>query len=156
MGELSPGKIRLELPNSISKSSSTDIDQNDIDEISERLLGGTIHATITNHLPFGCQVELFFAGDSATLYSNPQLTLGPYAVGSGIISDGLVTQPTVTQLEITLSETDLDIIENATLYVGQNIYLPGTNGQVVNIIGTDYLDISAYMTLTTRLGGEWD
>ena len=135
---------------------STDIDQNDIDEISERLLGGTIHATITNHLPFGCQVELFFAGDSATLYSNPQLTLGPYAVGSGIISDGLVTQPTVTQLEITLSETDLDIIENATLYVGQNIYLPGTNGQVVNIISTDYLDISAFMTLTTRLGGEWD
>ena len=135
---------------------STEIDQEDIEEISERLLGGTINAALTNHLPFGCEVELFFSGDSTTLYTAPQLTIGPFSVESGVISDGLVSQAAISEIVISLSESDLDIIENPTLYVGQNVYLPGTSGQVVSIISSDYLDISAYMTLTTRLGGEWD
>ena len=152
----SPLKFALGETTVDAEINSTDIEQDDIDEISERLLGATIYATISNHLPFGCEVELVLSGDSTTLYSNPQLSIGPYEVESGILSDGLVSDASVTELEIILSESDLDIIENATLYVGQNIYLPGTDGEVVNIISTDYLDIRAYMKLTTRLGGEWD
>jgi hypothetical protein len=136
---------------------STDIDQDDIDEISERLLEATIYATLTNHLPFACEVELYFSGDSATLYSDPQLIIGPVEVSGGTVDgNGLVTNAAVSEITIHLSETDLDIIENATLYVGQYIYLAGTNGQMVNILNSDYLDIDAFIELTTRLGGEWD
>ncbi len=136
---------------------STEIDQDDIDEVSERLLNGTIYATLKNHLPFGCTVELYLGGDTATLYSNPQLLIGPIEVGAGVVeASGLVTSEEISDVVINLSETDLDIIENPVLYIGQKINLPGTNGQVVNIINTDYLDIEAYIRLNTRLGGEWD
>ncbi len=136
---------------------STEIEQDDIDEVSERLLAGDIYATITNHLPFGAEVELYLGGDSAVLYSSPQLTIGPIEVGAGRVdAAGLVTSSTESDVVIHLSEEDLDIIENATLFIGQKITLPGTNGQTVNIINTDYLDIEAYIELNTRLGGEWD
>ncbi|MBD3218742.1 MAG: hypothetical protein GF310_10725 [candidate division Zixibacteria bacterium] len=136
---------------------STEIEQDDIDEVSERLLAGDIYATITNHLPFGAEVELYLGGDSTVLYSSPQLTIGPIEVGAGVVdAAGLVTEAIESDVVIHLSEEDLDIIENATLYIGQKITLPGTNGQAVNIINTDYLDIEAHIELNTRLGGEWD
>jgi hypothetical protein len=136
---------------------STKIDQDDIEEISDRLNSGTIYATITNHLPFGCEVELYLGGDEGTLYSDPQLTIGPVTVEGGTLNaSGLVTTASISDVVIYLSETDLDIIENPILYIGQRIILPGTGGQVVNIIDSDYLDIEAYMQLSARLGGEWD
>jgi hypothetical protein len=136
---------------------STDIDQDDIDEISDRLNSATIYATFTNHLPFGCEVELYLGGDEGTLYSDPQLTIGPVTVEGGTLNaSGLVTDACISDIVIHLSETDLDIIENPVLYIGQRIILPGTNGQVVNIISSDYLDIDAYMQISARLGGEWD
>ncbi len=136
---------------------STDIDQDDIDEFTDRLNSGTIYATITNHLPFGCEVELYLNGDTATLFTSPQLTIGPLTVNAGQVdAGGLVEAETVSQIEVHLSETDLDIIENPTLYIGQRIYLPGTGGQVVNVVNTDYLDINAYIRLNARVGGEWN
>lgn len=136
---------------------STDIDQDDIDDFSDRLNQGSIYATITNHLPFGCEVELHLNGDSATLFSDPQLTIGPLAVNAGSVdANGLVGSAEVSEIQIHLSDTDLDIIYNPTLYIGQKVYLPGTGGQVVNIIGTDYLDIEAYIRLNARVGGEWN
>jgi hypothetical protein len=136
---------------------STEIEQEDIDEVSDRLNEGTIYATVTNHLPFGCEVELFFAGDSATLYTNPQLTIGPIIITGGTVDAlGFVTEATISDITINMSESDLDIIENPILYVGERITLPGTNGQVVTIINTDYLNIEAIIELDARMGGDWD
>ncbi len=132
---------------------STKIDQGDIDEISSRLLSGEIHGIITNHLPFEAEVELYLGGDSSSLYSSPQLTIGPVLVSAGIInSSGIVTDATETSIEVHLSEQDLNIIENETLYIGQRLHLPGTDGVIINIVDTDYLEIEAYIELETRLG----
>lgn len=136
---------------------STGIDQGHMDDLSERLLSGDIYGTVTNHLPFGAEVELFLGGDSSSLYSSPQLTVGPVMVSSGVInSSGLVVDAIESDFVIHLSEEDLDIIENETLYIGQRLNLPGTDGQIVNIVNTDYLEIEAYIELITRLGDKSD
>jgi len=153
----SPLKFALGFTEIDGDVNSTEIEQDDIDEISDRLNEGTIYATVTNHLPFGCDVELFFAGDSASLYTNPQLTIGPITINGGSVDAlGFVSEATISEVTINLSETDLDIIENPILYVGERITLPGTDGQVVTIINTNYLNIEAIIELDARMGGEWD
>lgn len=149
----SPLKFRIGQTEFEGDINSTEIDQDDIDEVSDRLNSGIMYATLTNHLPFGCTVELYFSGDSTTLYESPELLIGPESVSAGQVgADGRVSSATLSNLVINLSDSDLDIIENETLFIGQKLTLPGTNGQAVEIINTDYLEIEAYITLNTRMG----
>jgi hypothetical protein len=130
-----------------------DIDSDDIDEITDRLNHGSAYTHIANHLPLGASLTLYLGGDSLTLYDDPELTIGPIEVSSGIVgAGGLVVDSVGSDNTIELTHEDLQILNNETLYVGQVITFPGTNGESVRIVSSDYLDVQAYITVSTRIG----
>jgi hypothetical protein len=130
-----------------------DIDADDIDEITDRLNHGSAYTHIANHLPLGASLTLYLGGDSLTLYDDPELTIGPIEVSSGIVgAGGLVVDSVGSDNTIELTHEDLQILNNETLYIGQIITFPGTNGESVRIVSSDYLDVQAYITVSTRIG----
>lgn len=130
-----------------------DIDSDDINEITDRLNHGTAYTHISNHLPLGASLTLYLGGDSLTLYDDPELTIGPIEVSSGIVgAGGLVVDSVGSDNTIELTHDDLQILNNETLYIGQIITFPGTNGESVRIVSSDYLEVQAYITVNTRIG----
>jgi hypothetical protein len=53
---------------------------------------------------------------------------------------------------VELSSEDIEIFKNEPFYIGGNLHLPGTNGEEVKAIGSDYLDLTAYLELEISNG----
>jgi hypothetical protein len=132
----------------------TEADLGDLeDEDVDRLRHGVVEAHLTNHLPLEASLELYLGSDTATLYTSPQLTMGPFSVASGVIGGtGLVSDTVGSDFTQVLTLDDLQVLKNNPLYVGQVITFPGTDGQTVRIVSSDYIDIQAYMVVDVRVG----
>ncbi len=127
----------------------------DLANKADRLLEGRFQGTISNHLPLGASVSIYFATSEAELFSNPQTIIGPFTVNAGQVDgSGVVGSTTDTQNDVSLTAEDLAVFQNQRLYIAPVINLQGTNGEVVHIRAADYLDISGLVTITTRLGGK--
>lgn len=149
---VSPLEMRIsetEFQTDINEADLSDLSSEDVDRLNE----GKALVHISNHLPLGATVTMHLAGDSTVLWSNPELTIGPLSVESGVVgATGLVTAAVGSDATVTLTHEDLKILDNPTLYVGEEITFPGTNGETVRIISSDFIDIEAYMTISARIG----
>ena len=124
------------------QSSELDLDT----AVVEALNSACIHVTFGNRLPLGASVEILLGGDSATLYSSPEIRLGPINVDAGVIGpDGIVIEPTEAQTAFTLDSAQLDILLHDTLWVGERITLHATGGSAVKATATDSLSITGYI-----------
>lgn len=135
---------------------SEDIDQEDIDVITDHVTEARFVYTIVNHLPLGVDVSIFLGGDSTTLLSAPQVLIDGLSVGAaptvaGIVSDTISTG----QQTIILDNTDIQVLNNDTLFIGQQIILQGTGGQAVHLTGDDYVQVSGYLEVDYRFDGEF-
>ncbi len=126
---------------------STTIDQKDITRITDNLNLATIFMTVVNHLPLEVNAQIVLGGDSATLYSNPQVTLGPIVVESGLLNpDGTVSEAVVSQSLLQLDSLEVRVLENDTLWIGEVITLTtATGGTAVRLSANDSLSINAYI-----------
>jgi hypothetical protein len=135
---------------------SQKIEQDDIDLIADRLMQATFNFTVVNRLPIGVSVEIFFSGDSAAVYSNPELTLGPIEVDAGIIGDdGRVITAVESNNIVSIDSSDAKILEHPILYSGQIITLAGTDGQRVKISGDDYIIARGHIEIQYKFDGEF-
>lgn len=133
----------------INEMDTDDLDDEDVD----RFNFGQARLQLTNHLPIGASVVVYLSGDSTTLYNDPAVTIGTHSVGAGFVDlDGLVTSSTTTEVDIDLTHEDLQVFKNDKVYVGQEISLDGTDGRVVRVLSTDYIDVRGYLTVSARLG----
>jgi hypothetical protein len=134
---------------------SRDIDQNNIDLITEHILQAQFLSSIVNHLPLGVSVEIYLSGDSATVFTNPELVLGPIEVRPGVTGAGnIVVTPTESQNIIALDSLDIKILEHPILYSGQLITLAGSDGRTVKISGADYVTAGGVLQIEYRFDGE--
>jgi hypothetical protein len=130
-----------------------DLKSDEMEDITSRLLSAALHVHTTNHLPLGASLVLCLSDDSAGVYDDPGLEIGPIEIKPGVIgASGSVIDSIGSDNTIQLSHDDLQILNNETLYVGQLIMFPGTNGQTVRIESTDYLGVRAHLTVRTRIG----
>jgi len=114
--------------------------------VVEALKSAYFHLTFGNRLPLGASVEILLGGDSATLYSSPEIRLGPISIDAGAIGpDGTVIEPTVAQMALTLDSTQLGVLLHDTLWVGERITLHATGGNAVKVTATDSLSITGYI-----------
>ena len=123
---------------------SEEIDQADIDQITDHFISGRVVYELINHLPIGAHVNVFLGGDSATLFSNPELQFDSiYVRAAPVDASGLVidTAQTADQ-EIYLDSVDIRVLENPLLYIGQQIMLDGSGGQMVRMTGNDYITVT--------------
>ncbi len=133
--------------------SSESIEQGDIDEITDNVIEASFRYQITSRLPVGTTVEVFLGGDSATLYSDPQVRIDPFGVVAAPQTGG-VSRDTVTVGSIALTNEDVRVLENETLFVGQELYLLGSNGQPVRLTGSDYLIVSGAVVVDYHFDGD--
>lgn len=105
------------------------------------------NATFTNGLPVGVTAEILLAGDSALLYTNPELILGPVSVAAGYINPitGTVDSARVSTNDIVMDSTMLQILHRDTLWIGEWIKLDTTGSQSVKMMSSDFLTITGYI-----------
>ncbi|MFH0931702.1 MAG: hypothetical protein V1890_07175 [Candidatus Zixiibacteriota bacterium] len=136
-----------------------DPDTNSLDEdlrdgLNDKVNWAKIHLNLENHLPLGAKVELFFSRNLDNLYTNPDLLIGPVLLDPAETdSSGLVSNPVITENIIQLTKDELDVFQNPTFYSGGKITLPGTNGQKVKFLVTDYIQINSHLELEVKNGG---
>ncbi len=134
---------------------SEEIDQNDIDLITDHVVEARIVSNIENHLPLGASVDIYLGGDSATVLDNPQLII-PLSVDAGTTdAGGNVTDAVSSGNIVTLDSTDIKILKNPTLYTAQIITLQSTDGQTVKINLDDYIHVSAIIEVEYKFDGEF-
>lgn len=156
-GSIAPGdfitaSIRLSSPLEMIIDSSTfeggwESAEMDLDSsLVEGFKLARFYGTFINHLPVGVSAEILLSGDSATLYSNPEVRLGPITISAGQLNpDGTVASPTISDEVIVLDEDELQILYRDTLWVGEYISLESTNGNSVRMTANDSLTIRAYI-----------
>lgn len=152
----SPLRMALDATDFTGDTNTVHIDQQHIDEISNRLKSGKMYTTVTNHLPLGAKVRLYLAGDLTDLYSSAKtgVVIDSFVVAAAPVDmHGKVTNSAVSSFVTELSEQELKIIRNPTIYVGSKVHFNGTYGDAVSVLDTDYLGIQSFIKLTTRMGG---
>jgi hypothetical protein len=125
---------------------STEIDQNDIHKLTDNIIQARVFTTIVNHLPLELEAEFYLSGDSATLYSNPAVTMGPVGISRGSLNpDGTVDTAVVSENIIELNSEQTRVLENEILWLGQRFTLAGTDGQTVRFTANDSLTVRGYI-----------
>ncbi len=136
---------------------SEDIDQEDVDVITDHFVQGRLLFQVTNALPLGATLNMYIGGDSASLYSNPQLRLDSiYVTAAPVDENGFVTDAATTAYqEILLSSEDIKILENETLYFGQEMILDGTAGEKVIFTADNYITVTGRIEVEYFFDGEF-
>ncbi|MBU8920777.1 MAG: hypothetical protein KOO63_02850 [Bacteroidales bacterium] len=148
--ELAIGETEFE-----SEINHTDIEAEDLSDLTDRMKEATLTTTIINHLPLEVYVTIFMSSDSLTLFDDPELTIGPIEVSIGEIGiEGLVSAARTSENVFHLTHDDLQILENERIYIGQSIWFPGTAGETVRMIQTDWITVRAYMDVILTIGEE--
>ncbi len=133
----------------------TEINQKDIDAITDHVIEAQFVYNIVSHLPIGAQVDIYFGPDSATLFSNPQLLVNALQLPAAPFgAGGIVTDTISTDFQnVYLDSIDLKILKNDTLYFGSTLNLSGTSGQMVKLTANDYLSITGRIEVNYRFDG---
>ncbi len=134
---------------------SEDIDQKNIDKITNHVLEARVISSIENHLPLGASVDIYLGGDSATILDNPQVVISLYVDAGAFDENGNVITSTSSENIIVLDSLDIKVLENPVLYTAQMISLNSTEGQAVKINLDDYIHVSAIVEVDYRFDGEF-
>ncbi len=158
------GTVNIDAPLSFSlpaqrvemESESLEIDDDAREQIRDNLHEGAFDTRISNHLPTGASVSFYFGRSKDAVFTNPVLVIGPVTVNAGVIDagSGLVSSAVLSENKISLTEPELKIFDTTPLYAGVLVDFPGTNGQVVRIVRSDYMDIKAVATVKFTVDSE--
>jgi hypothetical protein len=134
-----------------------EIDQGDIDIVTEHFISGRFIYKLTNHLPLGARVNVFLGPDSATLFASPQVRFDSlFVVAAPVDGTGLVADTVQTPYrEIYLDSIDIRVIENPVLFIGHQVLLDGSDGQVVRFTASDYITVTGRLEVEYLFDGEF-
>jgi len=136
---------------------SEELDQDDLDAITDHVVEARLLYNVINHLPIGATINVFLSGDSSTVLTDPEVSfideifvVAAPTVGS-IVSDTVSTG----YQEVIIDSVDVQVLKNDRLYIGTQIVLDDTNGQPVKLMASDYLSLIARIEVDYRFDGEF-
>jgi hypothetical protein len=142
----SPWEFLLDSTTVKIKEDSTAINQDIREKIKNNLVWGKLSARFLNHLPLEATGKIYLSKNLETLFSNPDLTIGPINLASGNLDEnGLVTEAVASEVNINLNEEQLKLFESSPVYMAGEIHFPGTFGNKIKILSTDFIQISALL-----------
>jgi len=146
IGTIRPGDMamvlwRVDAPLRLSIESS-EIDRNPAalnldedlrDQLDNHLQAAEIIVEIGNHFPFDLSIEFLVGPDSLSTLNDPELTIGPLTVASGLIGETsrYVEETVTTRHVITLSGTQINAFTRENAYTALRAIIPGTDGAEV-------------------------
>ena len=152
--------LTVTLPDYVTKTSpdTIEIDEDARERLRDNLISVDLEANIENHLPLGVSVTVFFdstTSDSAMLYNpsyTPNLIIGPLQLDPAPVTGNpaLVTGPATSTLVIGLNKNQLKLFERPRIFFGTRLEILGTEGQMVQVRPTDYIDITANLSTVVR------
>jgi hypothetical protein len=148
-----PLAVRIDTVTIGGSAERLDVAGSDIGEFTDILQSGLLHADVGNHLPVAADLTFFVALDSTLVYTEPDIQLGPITLTAGATDvSGVVQDTTRTVSDINLTRDNLQLFDAGVLFVGYQIFLHGSAGQIVRFTAADYLDIVAHFDVTMRNG----
>jgi hypothetical protein len=128
-----------------------EIDQSDIDAITDHVIEARFLYNVVNHLPIGANINIYLGGDSATVYDTPELLLNNISVVAAPVIAGVASDTAATGYQtILLSSDDVQILKNDTLYIGSRILLEDTGGLPVRLTNNDYIQVTGRIEVDYR------
>ncbi len=119
------------------------VDQDAQTELQKNVLQGRLFAKLGNHLPFGVQVTLYFSSRDTSVFTHPELTIGPLSLQPADVADGKAVSEKPSTVDVTLNQEQIALFGNPTVYTGVGITIPGSSGQIVRLYSTDYVSVKA-------------
>ncbi|MCJ7812845.1 hypothetical protein MUP95_05950, partial [bacterium] len=151
--------LTVTLPDYVTETDpdTIEIDEDARERLRDNLISVNLEAVIENHLPLGVKVTLFFDSTTFdnTLYDSLlcdqdlviPLRLDPAPVSG---NPALVTGPATSTLVIDLNKNQLKLFERPRIFFGTRLEILGTEGQMVQVRPTDYIDITANLSTVVR------
>lgn len=121
------------------------------DDMRERIISNVRRAqvitVIENHVPLGVGVRVFVGADSASVYTDPTLTipnllLEPFMVDAASFEDGQVDESAFNSQSVEVDSADIVQLVQPEYWTGVQIDISGTNGDVA-LSGSDFIIVQA-------------
>ncbi len=142
-----------------STSFDGDWETADIDsKISDHLNQAHFYLTVTNHLPLGIEAQILLGGDSVTLYTNPEVVLGPIFVSRPPLAiDGTVDTEEISETVLVMDSTQVQVLRHDPLWIGQLYTLESTDGATIKFSADDSFSITGYIEADISVSEElWE
>ena len=121
------------------------------DMIEDQINFGKVVLKAESHLPLGARARILFSRSPESLFSNPDLVIGPVNVTAGELDyDGSVKESEFSETEISLTHQELQVFTGTPFYMAGTIDFPGTDGESIKALSTDYITITSYLELNVR------
>jgi len=133
-----------------------EIDQDDVESITDHMIEGRFIYDIISHLPLGATVNLYLGGDSATLIDDPELLIDGITLLAAPTENGLVNGTISTGYQqIILDNQDIQVIKNNPLFISSEIVLEDSGGEAVRLTTNDYLTIIGRVEVEYLFDGDF-
>ena len=154
--------IHITAPISLSyptQTVKTEVDTIEVDkeaqkELQNNVLAGSFHARLGNHLPFGARVTLYFSSRDTSVFTRPELAIGPISLEAADVQNGRVVAEKPSLVDIELTQEQIAILGSPVVYSGMAITIPGSNGQIVRLYSDDYVSVKAFAEVTYHVDPE--
>lgn len=119
--------------------------------IEDQINFGKVVLKAESHLPIGAEARILFSRNQESLFLNPDLVIGPVNVAAGELDyDGSVKESNFSEIEISLTHQELQVFTGTPFYMAGTIDFPGTDGESIKALSTDYIKITSYLELNVK------
>ncbi|KAA3634013.1 MAG: hypothetical protein DWP97_08015, partial [Calditrichaeota bacterium] len=134
-----------------------EIEQNDIDKITDHFKEGRFIYTVQSHLPLGVTAIITMGPDSAALYTNPALVLDTFYASPAPVDPltGITNSVYETIGEIYIDSTDIEILKNEILFIRPILILNSSDTAGVLLTGNDYFTIQGRVEVDYTIDGDF-
>jgi len=147
-----PFSLKLPAQDIEGKASEMEIEDDVKEDIINNLSEGSFFSEIKSNIPLGASVQVLFSTNEQTIFSNPNLKIGPLRANPGAISpDGYVQSPATNEFNFKLTKEQMQLFTKDKLFSAVYVSIDGTNGKYVKFRGSDSLQLKSYATIELRV-----
>jgi hypothetical protein len=119
--------------------------------IEDQVNSSQMITKIESHLPLDAKVLVFVSKNKESIFSDPDLVIGPVDVPRGELDhNGLVVNSRTSESTIGLNHEELQVFRNSPFYIAGKFDFPGTNGNMVKAKATDFIQITSYVEVEVK------
>jgi hypothetical protein len=119
--------------------------------IEDQVNSSQMITKIESHLPLDARVLIFVSKNKESIFSDPDLVIGPVDVPRGELDhNGLVVASRTSESTISLDHEELQVFRNSPFYIAGKLDFPGTNGNMVKAKATDFIQITSHVELEVK------
>ena len=121
------------------------------DLLEDQINSSLVILKIESHLPLDAKARIFISKDHESLFSNPDLIVGPIYVPKGELNlDGSVIKSNSAVETINLSHSELQVFTGRPFYIAGVIEFPGTDGKTIRSSAADFIQITSYLEFNVK------